>query len=324
MIKPLQLAAYNWKVLLKSILYQILLLALVIALGYLVFGDLVDDVTTVLRQNNFGEFISETVNSIVDASFNSDEFAARLGELINDLHASIGSLQLPFGGVTMSYVLFCVILVVYRLLVSLTDVAVCCQLDEFMTSNAERPFTWFVIKKQRQTWVFGLLQTVSALPADILIVCGCIGFYLLFLLAFNWWTVIPVAVLAVLFYAVRLSLFAFCLPETVCNSEQPSARAFKRGISKAILRFWHVFWKTLVVICIIIAVGLTCILTIDLPIVSAAVVSVVSFVLFFYLKCVNIVEYFRAENRPFFYKRVDIEGTDRYNRKQERLAKRGK
>lgn len=324
MIKPLQLAAYNRKVLLKSILYQILLLALVIALGYLLFGELVDDIATVLRQNNVNEFVSETINSIIDASFDSEKFASRLGELISDVRNSIGSLRLPFGGVTMSYVLFCVIFVAYRLLVSLADVAAGCQLEEFMTSNAERPFTWFVVKKQAQTWKFALLQTLFALPLDILLFVGCVGFYLLFLVAFNWWTVIPVLALAVLLYAARLSLFAFCLPNTVCNPDMRAGKAFREGMAKSVSRFWQVFWKTLVTVCIILAIVLPCLLYIKTPVVSAALTSVVSFVMFFYLKCINIVEYFRADNRPFFYKTVYIEGTDRYNRKQARLAKRGK
>lgn len=324
MIKPLQLAAFNWKVLLKSILYQILLLALVIALGYLIFGNLLDDVITVLRQDRFNDFVAETVNSVMGGTFDSEKFASRLGDLVTDLRGSISSVRLPFGGVTMSYVLFCVIFVAYRLFVSLADVATCCQLEEFMTSNAERPFSWFVIKKQRQTWLFSLFQTLLALPLDILIISGCIGFYLLFLLAFNWWTVIPVAVLAMLFYVARLSLFAFCLPSVVCNPDLSTRKAFKQGLSQSVIRFWQVFWKTLIVVGLMAAIGLVCILFVPSAIASAAITSVSGFVLYFYLKCVNIVEYFRAQNRPFFYKLVDIEGTDRYNRKQAKRSKHSK
>ena len=61
MLKPLVLASHNWKVLLKSLVYQALLLALVVALGYLIFGNLVDDMVKVVRENNVGQLL--TANS---------------------------------------------------------------------------------------------------------------------------------------------------------------------------------------------------------------------------------------------------------------------
>ena len=321
MIKPLRLASHNWKVLIKSILYQALLLALVVALGSLIFGNLFDDVVHLLRDNDIRNFLYETVESIFSAEFNSEQFAADLTETIANIRQSISSVRVPWGGVTVSYVLFVVILIIYRVLVSLTDVACDCQFEEFMTSNAERPFTWYFIKKQGRSWQFVLLQTAIVLPLDILILSGGVGFYLTFLLAFNWWTIIPVVVIALLFYVIRQTLFAFCLPSVVC--EQLSVRqAFKQGLSKIMFRFWHVFWKTLVVVCLMVAIGVVSLMFIENPIVSTITLTVPNFILFFYLKCVNIVEYFQADNRPYFYKRVDIEGTDRHNRRLARASKR--
>lgn len=323
MLKPLVLASRNWKVLLKSILYQALLLALIVALGYLMFGSLIDDVANVLRENHVGDFLSDTVHSVMAGDFDNQSFSQQLADLLESVRNAISSVHMPFGGVAMSYVLFCVIFIVYRLLVSLTDVAVACQLEEFMTSNAERPFTWFFIKKQGITWKFVLLQTACALPIDILIVSGCVGFYLLFLVAFNWWTVIPVAILGVLFYVARLTFFSFTLPSVACKSGSVRM-AFKQGLARAPLRFWHVFWKTLVVVAVMAGVSLLSMLYIDNAIAKTVVSIVPSFVLFFYIKCINMVEYFRFDNRPFFYKRVYVEGTDRYNRRQQRREKRAK
>ena len=321
MLKPLKLASHNWKVLLKSIIYQALLLALFIALGFLIFGNLFDDITRLIRDNDVMDFLQRTVNSIFTAEFNSEQFATELTELIANMQQSISSVRLPFGGVTLSYVLFIFILVIYRLLVSLTDIACDCQLEEFMTANAERPFTWFFIKKQGRSWEFVLLQTALVLPLDIFIVSGCVGFYLMFLIAFNWWTIIPVALIALLFYVIRQSLFAFCLPAVVCE-DLPTRKAYKMGLSKIMTRFWHVFWKTLIVMCLMVGISVVALMFIENPIVSTIVLTVPNFILFFYLKCIYIVEYFQADNRPYFYKRVDIEGTDRHNRKVARLAKR--
>ena len=324
MIKSLKLASHNWRVLIKSIIYQAVLLALIIALGVLIFGNLADDLLHVWSENNVADFVNNSLNSIVSGEFNSDVFADELGALIANVQQSISDIQLPWGGVALSYVAICAILVVYRLLVSITDVTVDCQLNEFMTSNANRPFTWYFFKKQGRTWQFALLQAAFAIPLDVLIICGSVGFYLMFLLAFNWWTIIPVAVLAVLFYVVRLTLFAFCLPSVACEEDMSTRDAFKHGLSTVVGRFWHVFWKTLIVVALMAAISIISILFVQNTIAKAILSTVPNFVLFFYLKCVNIVEYFRADNRPFFYKRVDVEGTERYNRRLARKAKRNK
>ena len=321
MLKPLKLASHNWKVLIKAILYQALLLALVIALGSLIFGNLFDELYRLIRENDIRDFLYNTVNSIFSAEFNSEQFAEELGNVIANMQQSISSIHFPWGGATLSYVLFIVILVIYRLLVSLTDVACDCQLEEFMTANAERPFTWFFIKKQGRTWEFVLLQAAMVLPLDILIVSGSVGFYLLFLIAFNWWTIIPVAIIALLFYVMRQTLFSFCLPAVVCE-DLPTGKAYAVGLSKIMTRFWHVFWKTLVVMCLMVVIAGVSLMFIHNPIVSTITLTVPNFILFFYLKCIYIVEYFQADNRPYFYKRVDIEGTERHNRKLARQAKR--
>lgn len=321
MIKSLKLASHNWRVLIKSILYQAMLLALIIALGILAFGNLVDDVMRIIRDNNVNDFFYNTLNSLFSGEFNSDVFSSELSALIANFQEGIAAI---WDSITASYLTICGFFVVYRLLVSITDVTVDCQLDEFMTSNASRPFSWYFLKKQGKTWKFALLQLAFTLPLDILIVCGSIGFYLMFLLAFNWWTIIPVAIIAALFYVARLTLFAFCLPAVACEQDMSTRKAFQRGLSLILGRFWRVFWKTLIVVCLMVAISLVSILFIENTILKTALSTVPNFVLFFYLKCINIVEYFRADNRPFFYKRMDIEGTERYNRKQARKGRRNK
>ena len=314
MFKPLSITAFNWKVLIKSILCQILMLALVLALGFIIFGNLIGDIMRVVNENHILDLLSKMMNAIVGGEFDGEVFTEQLNQVLTSWREGIAQLKHPFGVMELTYVLFVVIVVLYRLLVSVTDVTVNYQLDEFMTSNATRPFTWYFFKKQGKTWQFALLQMVFTLPLDVLIVTGSLGFYLIFLLAFNWWTIIPVCIITILLYAARLSIFAFCLPSVVC-SDLNTRDAFKRGLSKIVSSFWRVFWKTLIVVCLIVVVSVLSIMYISNTWVMTVVLTIPSFVLFFYLKCINVVEYFHAENRPFFYKRVDIEGTDRYNRK---------
>lgn len=322
MIKPLILACHNWKVLLKSLFYQAILLALTIAIGFTLFGNTVYDLMHAFNDENLQNFASQTINAILAGDFDSLQFTDSLNNLIAELQQVISSIRFPWGGATLSYIIFVVIVALYRVLISLTDVAAMCQLDEFMTSNACRPFSWFFLKKQGRTWKFVLLQTAIALPLDILIISGGIGFYLVFLIAFRWWTIIPVCVIAYLLYIIRQTFFAFCLPAVACEPTHTGA-AFRKGVAMIVGRFWQVFWKTLAVLSVAALIAVLAILFIPSPWLTTVVISVPHFVLFFYLKCINIVEYFKAENRPFFYKRVDVEGTERYIRKMDKQSKAG-
>lgn len=318
MLKPLSIASYNWKVLLKSLFCQMLVLALMLAFVIIVFGGFASDVLRVITETKVTDFISSTMSQIFDGTFNSTTFTNELNTLITNLQDSIKSIKYPWGGATLSYIVVFLTMIVYRLFVSYTDVTVACQIDEFMTSNAERPFLWFLLKKQGRTWQFSCLQLLCCLPLDILIITGALGIYMLFLIAFGWWTIIPVVVFMVLLYAVRQTFFAFCLP-AVASEDMPCVKAFKQGVSQIVMRFWRVFWKNLVVICLMVAISLVAIMLIDNSWAQTAMITVPNFVLFFYIKCINMTEYFEANKRPYFHKRVAVEGTELYNKRQQRL-----
>lgn len=321
MIKSLSIASYNWKVLLKSLFCQVLVLVLLLAFLVIVFGGVASDILRIVSESGVTDFISSTVSQILDGTFNSASFTAELNTLITTLQESIKTIKFPWGGVTFSYIIVALTFVVYRLFVSYTDVTVACQIEEFMTSNASRPFMWFLLKKQGKTWKFSCLQLLFTLPLDILIVTGALGFYLLFLIAFGWWTIIPVLVLLVLLYTARQSFFAFCLP-SVASEDMPTVKAFKQGLSQIVYRFWRVFWKTLIIICLMLVIFLLGIMYVRNSWARTAVLTIPSFVLFYLLKCINFVEYFEANKRPYFHKQMLIEGTDAYNRRQARRAKK--
>lgn len=324
MIKSLSIASCNWRVLLKSLFCQVLVLVLMLAFLITAFGALAGDILRVVTENHITDFVQSTVSEIISGDFNSANFSAELTNLINTLREDVKSIRWPWGGVTASYIVVFLVLIAYRLFVSYTDVTAACQIEEFMTSNASRPFLWFLLKKQGKTWKFSCLQTLFTLPLDVLIVTGTLGLYLLFLIAFGWWTIIPAVVLLVLLYTARQTFFAFCLPAVVCE-DMSTRKAFKYGLSQIVACFWQVFYKTLIVMCLMLVITVLGLLYVENSYAQTAVITVPNLILFFYLKCINMREYFEANKRPYFHKRMYIEGTDRYNRKQARLqAKQSK
>lgn len=319
--KAMSLAAHNWKVMVKALICQVLILALIIALCFLIFGSLVDEVINVFFAGEWEQFLSDTVESIGNATFVGSDFAEGLADCIDKTQTAIEAIPNMWNRVEVSYISFIALMLIYRILISFSDIAVSFQLEEFMTSNTARPFTWFVFKKFGESCKFSLLQMLVTLPLDILVVLGSTGVCLIFVLAMKWWSIIPAVFILMLLYSARLSFFAFWLP-SVSVDELPVSQAIKKGISAIPYRFWHVFWKTFVLVCLMAIIAIVSILYVQNNVLKLFLSIVPNLVLFFILKCVNFVEYFENSHRPYFVKYVDVEGTERYNKKEARKNKR--
>lgn len=310
--KSLSIAASNWKVMLKSLVCQIIIVALTFSLGYFLFGEVAKQLAQIYLQNNVGDFISSTITSLSDGTFDSTSFAAQLTGMLANLRDEISLLENRWNSVELSYILFFVVFVFYRVLLSLTDVTVGCQVSEFMTSNAYRPFTWYFVKKQGEMWIFALLQVAVALPLDLLVIFGCMGFYLTYLVAFASWTIIPAIIIAALLFAARFTFTSLTLPSVVLRDSSTSvAKAFSKGLALSIERFFKVFFKNLLAISIILVLAIVGTTFITNPVWTAVVSVLPSLFIFFILKCVGFVEYFEASNQPYFHKYVDVYGSER-------------
>ena len=320
--KAMSLAVHNWKVMVKALICQMLILALIVALCFLIFGSFVDDVMNVFAAGEWEKFVSETVESVATATFNGNEFAAKLAECIEKTQEAIEAIPNIWNRVEVSYVSFIALLLLYRILISFSDVAVSFQLEEFLTSNTARPFTWFLAKKFGESCKFSLLQMAVTLPLDILVLLGSTCICLIFVLTLKWWSIIPAVLILLLLYSARLAYFAFWLPSIPADGLTVS-QAFKKGLATIPYRFWHVFWKTFVTICLMAAIALVSVLYVQNHVWKFVLSVVPNLILFFLLKCVNFVEYFENARRPYFVKYVDVEGTERYNKKHARKNRKG-
>lgn len=318
--KAFVLSAYNWQVMLKALVCQVLILALIASLCFMLFGGLVEDCLETFSALNLDDFIADTITAIISAEFDVDEFSAQFSEVVEQVRTAIESIPNVWNRVEVSYVACVFLFFVYRMLVSLPDVSVGCQIDEFMTSNATRPFSWYFVKKWSSTLSFVCLQTLLALPLDLCVILISASVCVLLALFMGSYAVIPALVLALVLYSVRHSYFAFWLP-TLSSEKLGASKSLIKSVSLIPYRFWHVFWKTLVLVCLMAACISLSVVFLDNNLLKVVLCTVPNFVLFFILKCVNFVEYFNATNRPFFSKKVNVEGTEGFNKKAARKAR---
>ena len=316
--KTLRISLVNWKVLVKSLAFQFLSLALFLSLASFAFGSLAEDVLNAFQSNGVSDTIAHTVQSLVNGTFNTDHFLNEdLKSLALNIKASLELVPNMWNRVEVSVAICVVAFLLYRFLVSCTDVAVGHQINEFMSSNTVRPFTWFLFKKAGESMAFVGLQMLFAIVFDTLIIAASIAMAIVCMIIFGWWAIIPVLVMATLLYTVRHSFMAFCLPSVVNNDGQKVGKSFGEGLSAVVKHFGKVFLHTLVVIVVMIALSAIAYLFNENRWISLSISTVVNFVLFFVLKCLNFVLYYEANNFPYFFKPILLEGTEQYNRKNK-------
>ena len=319
--KVISVAAHNWKAMLKGLLCQIVILALMSALALMIFGGLVEEIVGALSSVDFSEISQDIFQAMQNNTFDAEQFSQQLSQIIAEIRTAVETIPNVWNRVEVSYVVCFLLLFVYRLLISLTDVAVAFEVQEFMTSNASRPFTWYFVKKFWESLQFSAVQMLLTLPLDAMILIFSGAIYLLLAWIIGVWAMIPAIVMFIVMYTARHTLLAFWLP-SIASDELKVRQSLTKGVSAIPYRFGQVFWQTLLITIGMVAISLVSITYIHNSILKIIVATVPNFLLFFLLKCVNLVEYFECSNRPYFSKNVDVEGTERYNKKAARRNRR--
>lgn len=323
--KSFRIALANWKPLLKSLIFQFLSLALFVALASFAFGSLAEDVINAFQSNGLDDTIAHTMQSLVQGTFNVEHFLNEdLKSLALSIKTAFESVPNMWNRVEVSVIICVLVYLLSRFLISFTDLAVGSQIDEFMSSNTERPFSWFLFKKAGRASLFVLLQIAFAIVEDTLIVAGSIAMAIVCTIIFGWWAIIPVFIIAVLLYAVRHALMAFCLPSVVCHGEQKVGEAFRDGLALAIKNFGKIFWRTLLFVGTVCVTSAIAYLFNENRLIALAISAAVNFLLFFVIKCLNFVLYYETNNQAYFFKPIIFEGTEQYNRRESRKNKKQK
>lgn len=314
--KTLRIALVNWKTLLKSLIFQALSLALFVALMTFAFGPLAQEVLTAFQSNGVDETISHFLQSLFNGSFNAEHFINEdMKTLILNIKQSLESVSNVWDRVEVSVVVCLLAFLLYRFLVSCTDITVGYQIDEFMSSNSARPFTWFLFKKSGRSITFVGLQMLLAIILDVLIVSSGMAMSVICMAIFGWWAIIPVLLGSVVLYAIRHSFMAFCLPSVVHNDTQKVSTAFRLGITESIKNFGKILGRTLLIILLMMVTTALSYLFNENRLIVLSVSALVNFVLFYVIKCLNFVLYYESNNYSYFFRPILLEGTERHNRK---------
>ena len=315
--KALRLSVTNFPLILKTIMVQLIIISLIVAIFAMSVSSTFDTTVELLSElqlkEDFNVIVADFASYFAgDESFDSDKLNDDILNVITKLRDALDRIQGMFISLSWAAVGLLLGIMVYRYLLAFTDVPAVSHLTEFMETANSRPYIWYFFKKLGVTLKFSLWQMVSTLWMDALILFGVIGTYV-FVLAPLRVAGIVISVAFLFFsYSARQTMFSFWLPQMMVN-HQGVRESLKISFQKIAKVFWNVFWKIFLIISI--SSIFTLLINyftqdfIKLNWVSIVLSTIVNLYSFLLIKCVGAVKYFELEEKPYFTKKVKIELT---------------
>jgi len=300
--KALRLSLSCWNTMVKGLVMQLCVLFLMVALSVFLFGNLTTEVLTAFENLGVLNTVSDALQSIVSGTLTSQAITQYVDKLSQGIAGVIEAIPNLFNRIEFAYAIFVLILCVMYMLVTLPSMPVNYALGEFMQTNAKRPITWYVFKKLGINLGYVSYRMIYAGIFNMLIVFSFVGFYILSSVVLSHYAFYFALFMAIVLLSAKSTFFAFWLP-TLTTEGLSVRRSMSQGIATVITRFWHVFYKIIIVN--VITLELIIVLAYFFPHQAMVAVSVVLLLIAGYVtQCIGMVEYFEATRRKYFYKKL--------------------
>lgn len=298
----------NQLLFIKTFFFRILTVVLFLCIPILILNCSVSD---------FADFIdlsSVAVSQLVDEIFSGSVYSVSgvsdlLKQMVNTIYGLFDSLLInfpdyPIKAVTV-YLVILAFYVFYRFFDGLFDFSMTVGLKEFMTCGKPAQYSWGIYKNFGKFIPYQFLYILISSICDIFIIFAVIGAYVSFFVELELIGVIITAILALICFAFRLSVFSFWSPAVICGNERVF-RSLKSSLKSVIDRFLQVFVWTFITLTVMLAVMVIAEILIKNNIVAFAV-SVCALLLCGYeLRCMCLTQYFESQGKPYFTKKLDL------------------
>ncbi len=287
---------------LKGLMMQLFMLFLVVALMVFLFGNLTTEVLTAFETMGVSQTISDAVQSIVSGTLTSQTVTQLVSDLSQGIAGVIDAIPNLFNRIESAYAIFVLIVCLMYVLVTLPSMPVNYELTEFMQTNAKRPIIWYVFKKLGKNFGYVGYRMIYDGIFNMLILFSFVGFYIMSSIVLSHYAVYFSLFIAVVLFTAKTTLMSFWLP-TLTTSDLSVRNSMSQSIATVITRFWHVFYKLIIVY--IVALEVIVLLNYFFPHqITVAVSLLLMFITGYVTQCVSMVEYFEATGKKYFCKKL--------------------
>ncbi len=307
-IKTFRLFIANGCLLLKTFLMRLAIVLIFLSVPILLLNCSVSD---------FAEFIDKSVNAfsllIEEMSggkvYSVDGFAEVLRKAVFTVYDLFDSLfvNVPelFSKPVVIYVGIAVFYVLYRFFDGLFDFSTVSGLREFMAFGKPSSYLWGIYKNFGKFASYQFPYIFVTLVSDLFVFFAIVGAYLSVFVELKLAGLIITAVMALICFSFRMSLFSFWAVERIYSGEG-LVISFRNSLKLIIDRFFPVFASTFITLFLCLATLVLLRLFVSNRIVSWALSFASILISFYELRCMNLVQYYEAIGKPYFTKKLDL------------------
>lgn len=306
--KTMRLTLNTTPLMLKSIIVQIIVIALVLGILMLVISPIVQQALDLAEQIDISAHLQDLIKTIAENPTSAD-VSGKSAVIIEDIFQLIEKAGNLFSSIGWAYFFIILAIVVYRFLLSIVDCSVMSSITDFMQTSSCHSYVWYFVKTFGRAVTFSILQFVVIIWLDMFVVFGAIGFYLFILSPLGAVGVILAVVMLVLAYSSRLTIYSSWLPEYVMSGDSVYV-SLKNSVTTSVERFWKIWYKIVIVVAVMTILSILSSYLLNLiacpTFLSTLISATISFYGFYTVKCIGAVEYFEAKGKQYFTKRIKI------------------
>ena len=304
--KTLNLLLNNFRIVYKLLIYQLIVLAITLAIGAVIVVKGCSPITESLEFQSVLGMIRDFFSALVtgDSQNILPTFNANFSTALTNLLVRIGTMR---ASLIFTVILLVVLLFLSSFCMGIGSYTAGSLLNCKMEANARQPFLIALVQNLKESALYQLINVPLSFALNFVSVAICYGVFFLLIVAVGNATVW--SILFCVFFAVTLIIVLQAVKQTVLSAWMPSIFNDKKGVVVSFRRsfrmdreqFWNTFSNYLVMIYIIVIVNVLCCIT---TFGSALLISLPASTVL--LLCFRFADFYIRHNRSFFIADEDI------------------
>jgi len=307
--KTFGLVGSNYVTHLKSLAFQIFLIALVIALFGLFFADFGTTIVNAVREERLTSQAQNLLSDLVNWNENTEkEFLKDVDNFVSSIVNMVSSIPDFFQKMIFAVWFFVVAMYCMYFFTGMIQFANTYCINQFMSANVRSIYSWVFFKGFKEGAKVSALSALYAMLLDLAICMTSIGFYVVFFSSWGVWGVLVSIFIFLILVCLRKTIFAYLLPVYV-NNDYILRPAMKENVNLVFENFHKVFLNTLALGLLGIVLGLVFLAILKVVVVAVILLLFVSF-MSYVLTCSYLVSYYETTKKSYFVKKVKISISD--------------
>ena len=307
--KTFGLVGSNYVTHLKSLAFQIFLIALVVALFGLFFADFGTTIVSAIREEKLITQAQNLLSDLVNWNKNTEnEFLNNVDTFVYSIVNIVSSIPDFFHKIIIAVWFFVVAMYFTYFFTGMIQFANAYCINQFMSANVRSIYSWVFFKGFKEGARVSALSALYAMLLDLAICMTSIGFYVVFFASWGVWGVLVSILIFLILVCLRKSIFAYLLPAYV-NNNYTLKPAMKENLNLVFENFYKIFLNTLVLGFLGVVLALVFLAILKVVVVAIILVLFVSF-MSYVLTCSYLVSYYETTKKSYFVKKVKIAISD--------------